>query len=352
MKNTYKEDAVFLLKKMISTPSFSRNEAETATIIEQFLTKNGVKTERSQNNIWAFNRFYDKAKPTILLNSHHDTVKPNSDYTRDPFSPEIEDGKLYGLGSNDAGASVVALIATFLHYYERNDIKYNFCIAITAEEEVSGINGIESILPMLGEIEFGIVGEPTCMQMAIAERGLMVFDCVTHGKSGHAARDEGDNAIYKAMKDIEWFKNYEFEKKSELFGNVKMSVTIINAGTAHNVVPATCNFSVDVRITEMYTNEEILEIVKKNIVSEVIPRSFRLRPSFISKTHPLVVHGTDLGLTCYGSPTTSDQSLMDFTTLKIGVGDSARSHSANEFVYLQEIYDGIDTYINLLNGVL
>lgn len=352
MTNNNKEKFIFLLQKMIKTPSFSRDEEGTADIIEAFFSENNVKTERENNNIWAYNEFFDENKPTILLNSHHDTVKPNKDYTRDPFGAEIENGTLYGLGSNDAGASGVSLIATFLHFYDKKDLKYNLCIAITAEEEVSGKNGVESILSKLKNIEFGIVGEPTLMQMAIAERGLIVLDCESAGKSGHAARNEGENAIYKAIKDINWFETYEFDKKSDFFDNVKMSVTVINAGTTHNVVPSSCTFVVDIRVTEQYTNEEIVEIVRKNVTSSVAPRSVRLRPSFISKEHPIVKSGSDLGLSCYGSPTISDQSLMPFPTLKIGVGDSKRSHTADEFVYLQEIYDGIDIYINLLNGVL
>ncbi|MFI3268327.1 MAG: M20 family metallo-hydrolase [Rikenellaceae bacterium] len=352
MTNKNKEKFIFLLQKMIKTPSFSRDEEGTADIIEAFFSENNIKIERENNNIWAYNEFFDENKPTILLNSHHDTVKPNKDYTRDPFGAEIENGILYGLGSNDAGASGVSLIATFLHFYDKKDLKYNLCIAITAEEEVSGKNGVESILSKLKNIEFGIVGEPTLMQMAIAERGLVVLDCEATGKSGHAARNEGENAIYKAIKDINWFETYEFDKKSDFFDNVKMSVTVINAGTTHNVVPASCTFIVDVRVTEQYTNEEIVEIVRKNVTSSVTPRSVRLRPSFISKEHPIVKSGSDLGLSCYGSPTISDQSLMPFPTLKIGVGDSKRSHTADEFVYLQEIYDGIDIYINLLNGVL
>lgn len=347
-----KSDSIYLLKKMICIPSFSKEESETGDLLESFFHEINVPTHRSYNNIWAFNKFYDSSKPTILLNSHHDTVKPNSGYTRDPFAPTEEDGRLYGLGSNDAGASVVSLIAVFRHFYDMPNLRYNLCVAITGEEEISGKNGVESILPLLGDIELGVVGEPTCMQMAIAERGLMVVDCVVQGAGGHAAREEGDNAIYKALKDIEWFKNYEFEKVSDLFGKMKMNVTVINAGTAHNVIPATCNLTVDIRITECYTHKEVIDIIKKHVSCQVVPRSLRLRPSSIPTTHPLVESGVSIGLNCYGSPTTSDQSLMDFPTLKIGVGDSARSHSADEFVYLHEITDGIDTYIKLLEHIL
>lgn len=347
-----KSDSINLLKKMICIPSFSKEESETGDLLESFFHEINVPTHRLYNNIWAFNKFYDSSKPTILLNSHHDTVKPNCGYTRDPFAPTEEDGRLYGLGSNDAGASVVSLIAVFRHFYDMPNLRYNLCVAITGEEEISGKNGVESILPLLGDIELGVVGEPTCMQMAIAERGLMVVDCVVQGTGGHAAREEGDNAIYKALKDIEWFKNYEFEKVSDLFGKMKMNVTVINAGTAHNVIPATCNFTVDIRITECYTHEEVIDIIKKHVSCQVVPRSLRLRPSSIPTTHPLVESGVSIGLNCYGSPTTSDQSLMDFPTLKIGVGDSARSHSADEFVYLHEITEGIDTYIKLLEHIL
>lgn len=341
-----------LLRRMIATPSVSREEERTADLLAEFLTSRGVDpVHRSHNNVWARNRWFDPAKPTILLNSHHDTVKPNSAYTRDPFAPDIEAGKLYGLGSNDAGASVVSLIAAFLHFYEAEGLRYNLCLALTAEEEVSGRNGIESILPELGELSFAIVGEPTGMELAIAERGLMVLDCVAHGKAGHAARNEGDNAIYRAMQDIEWFRTYRFPQESQLFGNVKMSVTVINAGTQHNVVPAECRYTVDVRVTDRYTNEEVLEIVRSHVASDVTPRSTRLKPSYIDPSHPIVAAGLALGRHTYGSPTTSDQALLSIPSLKMGPGDSARSHSADEFVYVAEIEAGIDQYVAMLETV-
>lgn len=341
-----------LLRRMIATPSVSREEERTADLLAEFLTSRGVDpVHRSHNNVWARNRWFDPAKPTILLNSHHDTVKPNSAYTRDPFAPDIEAGKLYGLGSNDAGASVVSLIAAFLHFYEAEGLRYNLCLALTAEEEVSGRNGIESILPELGELSFAIVGEPTGMELAIAERGLMVLDCVAHGKAGHAARNEGDNAIYRAMQDIEWFRTYRFPQESQLFGNVKMSVTVINAGTQHNVVPAECRYTVDVRVTDRYTNEEVLEIVRSHVASDVTPRSTRLKPSYIDPSHPIVAAGLALGRHTYGSPTTSDQALLSIPSLKMGPGDSARSHSADEFVYVAEIEAGIDQYVAMLEAV-
>lgn len=341
-----------LLRRMIATPSVSREEERTADLLAEFLTSRGVDpVHRSHNNVWVRNRWFDPAKPTILLNSHHDTVKPNSAYTRDPFAPDIEAGKLYGLGSNDAGASIVSLIAAFLHFYEAEGLRYNLCLALTAEEEVSGRNGIESILPELGELSFAIVGEPTGMELAIAERGLMVLDCVAHGKAGHAARNEGENAIYRAMQDIEWFRTYRFPQESQLFGNVKMSVTVINAGTQHNVVPAECRYTVDVRVTDRYTNEEVLEIVRSHVASDVTPRSTRLKPSYIDPSHPIVAAGLALGRHTYGSPTTSDQALLSIPSLKMGPGDSARSHSADEFVYLAEIEAGIDQYVAMLEAV-
>ena len=346
------ENAVALLRQRIQTPSFSKEEAGTAGLLAEFLQERGVDVHRKKNNVWAFNRHYDPAKPTILLNSHHDTVKPNGAYTRDPFAATVEGDRLYGLGSNDAGASGVSLLAAFLHFYDRKDLKYNLCVAITAEEENSGHDGLECVIPELGPLEFAIVGEPTLMQLAIAERGLMVIDCTAHGKAGHAAREEGDNAIYKAMQDIEWFRTYRFPKVSDLFGAVKMSVTIISAGTQHNVVPAECRFTVDIRVTDRYTNEEVLEIIKEHVSCEVKARSTRLRPSSIRPDHPIVQAGLALGRTTYGSPTTSDQALLDIPSLKLGVGDSARSHSADEFVHLSEIREGIELYIKMLSAIL
>ncbi|MFD2161372.1 M20 family metallo-hydrolase [Paradesertivirga mongoliensis] len=352
MTETLAEESIELLKRLISIPSISREENKTADTIELFFNECGLNPKRSQNNIWSVNQFYDASKPTILLNSHHDTVKPNPGYTRDPFSPDVEDGKLYGLGSNDAGGCLVSLIATFRYFYNQPDLKYNLCVAATAEEEISGKNGIESLVPELGPLDFAIVGEPTLMDLAIAERGLMVLDCVSHGKAGHAAREEGENAIYKALKDIEWFRMFKFPKESEVFGPLKMSVTVINAGSQHNVVPAKCDFVVDVRVTDTYRNEEVVEIIKQHVECEVTPRSTRLKPSSISKDHPFVQAGLALGRKTYGSPTTSDQALLDITSVKIGPGDSARSHMADEFIYINEIHKGIELYIAMLEELL
>lgn len=346
------DEYIELLKDLISIPSFSRDEGGTADRIEDFLSSRGVRIKRKLNNIWAYNEHYNEKLPTILLNSHHDTVKPNSAYTRDPFSPAIEHGILYGLGSNDAGGCLVSLTAAFLHFYPQKNLTYNLCLALTAEEEISGKNGIELILSELGPLDFAIVGEPTQMQMAVAEKGLMVIDCISHGKAGHAAREEGDNAIYKAIKDIEWFRTYEFAKKSALFGPVKMSVTMIEAGSQHNVVPAACKFTVDVRVTDAYKNEEVLKIIRQNVSCELSPRSTRLKSSFIQLTHPIVRAGLALGRTTYGSPTTSDQALLDIPSLKMGPGDSARSHSADEFIYTEEIREGVELYIKLISGII
>ena len=346
------DDSVDLLRKLISIPSLSKEEQQTAAVIEQFLEDRGVKTHRTVNNVWAYNEHFDPKKPTILLNSHHDTVKPNQGYSKDPLAADIIDGKLFGLGSNDAGGSLVSLIAAFLYFYEKKNLKYNLCLAATAEEEISGKNGIELIIPELGQLEFAIVGEPTLMDLAIAERGLMVLDCVSQGKAGHAAREEGDNAIYKAIKDIEWFRTYEFAKRSSLFGPIKMSVTVIEAGSQHNVVPAVCKFIVDVRVTDAYRNEEVLKIIGQNVECDVNPRSTRLKPSSISTDHPIVMAGIALGRETYGSPTTSDQALLDIPSLKMGPGDSARSHMADEFIYLNEIEEGIDLYIKLLTEIV
>lgn len=346
------QQAIVLLKNLIAIPSFSRQEDQTAACIAHFLQENGIPFSQLKNNIWATNRHFDPKKPSILLNSHHDTVKPNASYTLDPFAPLEKDGRLYGLGSNDAGGCLVSLIATFRHFYDKPDLKYNFVLAATAEEEISGREGLEMLLPHLPPVEFAIVGEPTLMQMAIAEKGLMVVDCVAHGKAGHAAREEGENAIYKALRDIEWIRTHSFPEVSETLGPVKMSVTIIQAGSQHNVVPDTCTFTVDVRTTDKYSNEDVLAVLKNNLLSEVKPRSVRLKPSSISPTHPIVQAGKTLGLTAYGSPTTSDQALLDVPSLKMGPGDSARSHSADEFIFLHEIERGIEIYIQVLNAIV
>ena len=346
-------DAIDLLKKLIATPSFSKEEDKTADIIEQFLGSKNISTERFLNNVWARNKYFDASKPTLLLNSHHDTVKPNKGYTLDPFSPIEKENKLFGLGSNDAGGALVSLITTFLYFYDKQDLKYNLIIAATAEEEISGKNGVEILLSELGNIDCGIVGEPTLMQMAVAERGLLVIDCIAEGRAGHAAREEGENAIYKAVKDIEWFQSYNFPKVSELLGPVKMSVTSIEThNKAHNVVPSQCSFIADVRVNELYTFEEVLDTIVQNIKSKVQPRSTRLRSSSISIDHPIVKAGLALGRTYYGSPTTSDKALMPFPTLKIGPGYSARSHIADEFIYLDEVKEGIELYIQLLEKVI
>jgi|SRR6218665_86345 len=351
--HTIRQDAINLLKELISTPSLSKEEDQTAELISRFLTDRNIEFSRVGNNVFSFNKEFDKSKPTILLNSHHDTVKPNPQYTKDPFSPIVEDGKLFGLGSNDAGGCLVSLLAVFVHFHSAKDLKYNIGIAATAEEEISGSGGIELTIPHLPEIDFAIVGEPTQMQMAVAERGLMVLDCVSHGKAGHAARNEGENSIYKALKDIEWFRTFQLDKVSDLLGPSKMSVTVIETeNKAHNVVPAICRFVVDTRINELYTFEEVVDIIKANVTAEVKPRSTRLRSTSISLDHPIVKAGTALGRTYYGSPTTSDKALMPFPALKMGPGDSARSHTADEYIYLSEITEGIELYIQLLGRIL
>ncbi|MBS1661136.1 MAG: M20 family metallo-hydrolase [Bacteroidetes bacterium] len=346
-------DAIDLLKQLIATPSFSKEEEKTAEILAGFLSSRGVQVNRLQNNIWAKSKHFDPSKPTILLNSHHDTVKPNKAYTLDPFAPLVQDGKLYGLGSNDAGGCLVSLIATFLYYNEREGLSHNLMLALSAEEEISGHNGIELLIPVLGKVDWAIVGEPTKMQLAVAEKGLLVLDCTSYGKAGHAARDEGENSIYKALRDIEWFSTWRAPKVSNLLGPVKMSVTVIDTDNkAHNVVPSQCHFVVDVRVNELYTFEELLGIIRENVECEVTPRSLRMRSSGIALDHPIVLSGVNMGRTCYGSPTTSDKALMPFPALKTGPGDSARSHTADEFIFLEEIGQGIQGYIDLLRPVL
>ena len=359
------EDAINLLCNLIVTPSFSKEEDITADIISRFLEEHGVVTMRIGNNIYSLNKYFDQDKPTILLNSHHDTVKPNQQYTRDPFKAVIEDGKLFGLGSNDAGGALVSLIAAFLFFNPIPDLKYNVVLAATAEEEISGVNGVEALLQSKGFLQSvhvqnkdfnqwsGIVGEPTGMQMAIAEKGLMVLDCKAYGKAGHAARNEGENAIYKAIQDIEWLCAYQFPKVSEMLGPVKLSVTVIGTeNKAHNVVPPECSFVLDSRVNELYDFEEVIDILRKNLKSEIKPRSTRLRSTSIPQDHPLVKAGLSLGRSCYGSPTTSDKALMPFPALKLGPGESSRSHIADEYIYIEEIKEGIQLYITLLKKCL
>lgn len=358
---TLQQQAISLLQELVATPSFSREEDQTAGIISRYLAEQDIYTSRIGNNVFAFNKYFDPSKKTILLNSHHDTVKPNPAYTRDPFQPVIEDGKLFGLGSNDAGGCLVSLIAAFIYFYEQQPAHYNLALAATAEEEISGKGGIEMVLnsPHFTEqlkgssITGAIVGEPTNMQLAVAERGLMVLDCTTHGKAGHAARNEGINALYLALDDINWFRNYQFSKTSELLGPVQMTVTVINTeNKAHNVIPATCSFVTDVRVHEKYSFEEILKEIKEGVKCDIQPRSLRMRSTAIATDHPLVQAGMQMGKKCYGSPTTSDKALMSFPALKMGPGDSARSHTADEFIYLNEVEQGIEDYINLLKKVL
>lgn len=338
-----------LLQEMIRIPSVSREETAVCDFLESWLKSHGLSPKRKGNNLWICAEA-DPAKPTILLNAHIDTVKPAASYTRDPFSADIEDGVLYGLGSNDDGASVVSLLEAFLRLTSRPQ-PYNLIWSATAEEEVCGKTGIELIFPEIGHIDLGVMGEPTRMQMAVAERGLMVLDCTARGKSGHAARNEGINAIYEALPDIEWFRTFTFPKVSEFLGPVKTSVTMINAGTQHNVVPDTCTFVVDVRSNGLYSNKELLEYIKTQVKCEVKERSTRLGASHISQDHPVVKRGLSLGLTAFGSPTCSNQTLSPFTTIKIGPGDSARSHMADEYILLSEIEEGIKIYVNLLDNL-
>lgn len=342
-------DTIDLLKNMIRIPSFSRDEGAVADFLERWMLTEGFEARRLGNNLWIESGPAD-GRPTILLNAHIDTVKPASGYTRDPFTPEIEDGCLYGLGSNDDGGSLVALLETYSRLIQKEQ-PYRLIFSATAEEEVSGKGGLDLILPELGRIDFGVMGEPTGMRMAVAERGLMVLDCTAYGKSGHAARNEGVNAIYKAIVDIQWFKSHSFDRVSDFLGAVKMSVTQINAGTQHNVVPDKCTFVVDVRPNGMYTNPELLEMIKSSVSCEVKERSTRIGSSHLPMDHPAVVRGLSLGLEPFGSPTTSNQALCHFPTLKIGPGDSARSHTADEYIRLDEIVDGIETYVALLCGL-
>jgi acetylornithine deacetylase len=347
------KEATDLLKKLIAIPSFSKEEDKTALLLTQFFTDKNIKVNTIKNNIWVANLHFDANKPSILLNSHHDTVKPNKGYTNEPFSPIEKEGKLFGLGANDAGGCLVSLMACFLHFYALPNLGYNIIFLASAEEEISGHDGIELVLPEIPKIDFGIVGEPTKMEMAIAERGLLVLDVIANGKAGHAAREEGESALYKILPDIEWFKNYQFEKVSDLLGKVKMTVTVIETDNKqHNVLPSTCKIVVDVRVNELYSFEEVLKTIQENVQAEVKPRSVRMRSTSIGLDHVLVRAGKDLGKGHYGSVTTSDKALMSFPALKMGPGDSARSHTADEFIYIKEIEEGILTYIQLLEKIV
>lgn len=345
--------AISLLKKLIETPSFSSEEEGTAAHIENWFQHYKIPFKRTKNNIWATNLHFDENKPTLLLNSHHDTVKPNNGYTKNPFEAIIEDGKLYGLGSNDAGGCLVSLIATFTYFYKQPNLHYNLVIVASAEEESSGENGLNSMLSIIPKVDVAIVGEPTLMQLAIAEKGLVVFDAVVKGTPSHAAHPNTDNAIYNTIDVLKWFQEFTFEKSSSVLGDVKMTVTQINAGKQHNAVPANVNLVVDVRVNDAYSNKEVVEILQKEApCAEIIPRSLRLNSSAIPEKHPLVQAGIKLGRTTYGSPTLSDQAVLSCPSLKLGPGDSTRSHTADEFIYVHEIEKGIELYIKILEEIL
>lgn len=346
------EKAIALLQELISIQSFSSEEDKTADAIEAWFNHFDIPFKREKNNVYAFNKFYDESKPLLLLNSHHDTVKPNSAYTKDPFLPHIEDGKLFGLGSNDAGGCLVSLIATFTHFYAQENLSHNIVIVASAEEESSGPNGLNSMLLILPKIDVAIVGEPTLMNLAIAEKGLVVFEGKVSGTPSHAAHPNDNNAIYNTIEVLQWFKDYKFPKVSEVLGEVKLTVTQISAGNQHNVVPGHVDLVIDVRVNDCYSNKEIADILTAEAPCEVKPRSLRLNSSSINKDHPLVKSGLALGRSSYGSPTLSDQAALYCQSLKLGPGDSTRSHSADEFIYVAEIEEGIDLYIKILQGFL
>ena len=348
MNPDYIEDSISLLRAMIRIPSLSKEEKEVADLIQESLDNWGYNTYREGNNTWVCSPNWNENIPTILLDSHIDTVRPAKAWSMDPFGATEVDGKLIGLGSNDAGASVVSLLCAFRYLVQKFQ-PYNLIFCASAEEEISGLNGVASVLKHFGPLSLAVVGEPTGMQMAIAEKGLMVLDCEAHGKLGHAARNEGENAIYKALSDIQILQGLSLPGISAVLGPVKITVTQIEAGTQHNVVPDSCKFVADVRTNELYTNEEVFRIIADSIDSEVNPRSFRLNSSGISLDHPLVQRGIKMGLSPYGSPTTSDQAVIPCTSIKIGPGESARSHTADEFIFLDEIRKGVETYIQLLD---
>ena len=345
----YVSDAVQLLKKLIATPSVSRNEKDAADIMEQTIRSYGFEPQREANNLWIIDPHYDESRPTLLLNAHIDTVKPVASWSRDPFSPDVEDGVLYGLGSNDCGGGLCSLLQIFRMLTEKPQ-SYNLVYLASAEEEVSGKDGITRALPLLPHIDLAIVGEPTGMNPAVAEKGLMVLDVIAHGKSGHAARNEGVNAIYEALDDMRWIRDYKFEKVSEFLGPTKMTLTVVNAGTQHNVIPDKCTMLVDIRTNEFYDNEEVYEFIRQHLKSEVKAHSFRLKSSRIDPEHPLIRKCVAMGMKPFGSPTLSDQALMHFPSFKLGPGESSRSHSANEFIRISEIRDAIAKYGTLLDG--
>ncbi|CVK16882.1 acetylornithine deacetylase [Apibacter mensalis] len=348
-------EAIDLLKKLIATPSFSGEEHHTALLIEAWFKHNTIPYQRENNNIWAYNKYVDESKPYLLLNSHQDTVFPNKDYTHNPFEAIEKEGKIFGLGSNDAGGCLVSLLATFTYFYLHKDMKYNLIMVASAEEENSGEKGLNSVLAHLPQLECAIIGEPTLMQLAIAEKGLLVLDIIVKGTAGHAAHNNPDNSIYNALEIIEWFKNYSFEKISNVLGPMKMTVSQIEAGKQHNLVPEECRLVVDIRVNDCYTNEEIVSIVKKNLSSEkvlIVPRSLKLKSSSIPKNHPLVLAGMELDREIYGSPTLSDQAVLNCPSLKMGPGNSLRSHTANEYIFREEIVEAIPLYIELLNRTI
>lgn len=351
-QNERTEKALQLLKQLISIQSFSSEEDQTADAIQDWLKSFDIPFERMQNNVFAKNKYWSNTKPTLLLNSHHDTVKPNQAYTKDPFHPHIEEGRLYGLGSNDAGGCLVSLLATFTHFYDREDLSHNILMVASMEEENAGKNSLRGLLPHLPKIDVAIVGEPTLMDLAIAEKGLIVFDAVVKGTPSHAAHPNDDNAIYNTIAVLEWFKQYRFDKTSEVLGDVKMTVTQIKAGSQHNVVPSQVELVIDIRVNDAYSNQEIADLLKSEAPCELQERGLKLNSSRIDKDHPLVQSGIALGRKTYGSPTLSDQAALTCQSLKLGPGDSRRSHSADEYIYVHEIEEGIDLYIQLLEGFL
>lgn len=348
-------EAIDLLKNLISTPSFSGEEHHTALLIEAWFTHNNIPYKRENNNVWAYNKYFDESKPNLLLNSHQDTVFPNKEYTHNPFEALEKDGKIFGLGSNDAGGCLVSLLAVFTYFYSHKELKYNLIMVASAEEENSGAKGLNSVLKHLPTLACAIIGEPTLMQLAIAEKGLLVLDIIVKGTASHAAHNNPNNSIYNALPVIEWFKDYSFEKISEVLGPMKMTVSQIEAGKQHNLVPEQCRMVIDIRVNDCYTNEEIFSIIDKNLSSEkvlITPRSLKQKSSSIPKTHPLVLAGIELGRETYGSPTLSDQVVLTCPSLKMGPGNSLRSHTADEYIFREEIEEAIPLYIELLNKTL